>query len=253
MDEHYAAGRDGVFSRPYEPGVLGLPREQQQRLGRLSSDSGAAAGRGLRIKQELDLVPERVKMEPDDSLEYYYAAAGRALPLDSFAFRQQRRHASASPPPPPLSPCLAYPPPPEDGFAAYAAATFRETEVSPATAAAASGSRLEQTSSPQHRLHRVSLTLHLKAEAREEAEREGGGRGEGGRGQRCPPPGQEEEEEEYKDRSEAGSSRTVIGGLLSSICRTTHVAGGSGGGRYQSDSRKSFVEIDLIVPPSTVS
>jgi hypothetical protein len=225
MDDHYAAGRDGVFSRPYEPGVLGLPREQQQqqRLGRLSSDS-SAAGRGLRIKQELDLVPERVKMEPEDSLEYYYAAAGRALPLDSFAFRQQRRHASVSPPPPPPPPCLAYPPPPEDGFAAYAAATFRETEVSPA-AAAARGRRLEQSSSPQHRLHRVSLTLHLKAEAREEAEREGGGRGEGGRGQRCPPPGQEEEEEEYKDRSEAGSSRTVIGGL-SSICRTTHEAGG---------------------------
>jgi len=202
MNDPYSVSRDGVFSRPYEPGLLGLPREQQQRLGRLSGEGGAA-GR-VRIKQELDLVPERVKMEPEESLEYYYAAAtaaGRAMTLDSFASRP-RQLATASPLP--LSPsgreCMAYsPPPPVDGFAAYAVATFRETEAG-----------VEQPPT-QQRFHRVNLTMHLKEEAREEAEREGGARGEGGRGQSCPPPAQDEEDE-YRERSETGSSRTVIGG-----------------------------------------
>ena len=45
MGDAYAGPRDGVFSRPYEPRLLGLPREQQQSMRRLSGEAGTAAAR----------------------------------------------------------------------------------------------------------------------------------------------------------------------------------------------------------------
>ena len=217
MGDPYAVnGRDGVFSRPYEPGRL--PRELA-RLGRRLSGEG---GGRVRVKQDLDLVPpERVKMEPEESLEYYYAATAAASAavgpppptLDSFAYRQQSpRPLIKASPPPERRECHAYNPlPPDEGFAAFAATAFREAAAAEGGEAGAHRRRLDQAANP---FHKASLTLHLKEEAREEAEREGGGRSTSG----PPPAGQADgldgEENKYGDHSsEMGSSRTVIGGF----------------------------------------
>jgi hypothetical protein len=75
--------------------------------------------------------------------------------------------------------------------------------------------------------HRDDLTVHLKEEAKEETVKGGAGGGpvggveRGGQGQVPVEPEEEQEEEEFRDRSEMGSSRTVIGkwsSLLQPIC-----------------------------------
>ena len=219
MGDAYAGPRDGVFSRPYEPRLLGLPREQQQSMRRLSGEAGTAAAR-LRVKQELDLVPERVKMEPDESLEYYYSASG--VPhYSASGMHHYPRPRSAESPPSSRRQSLSYPRPPDDGFAAYTSvAAFRDADG----AGGISSSRCDPPPPPplesQQRFHhRVDLTLHLKQEAQEEADKggdgAGGGGGPGGGGSVPPAQDDDPEEEEYRDRSEMGSSRTVIGGSSS--------------------------------------
>jgi hypothetical protein len=205
-----------------------LPREQlRPTAGRYSGEGGSGVGR-VRIKQELDLVPERVKMEPEENLEYYYSAgapplhysATRGAPsIHAFPYRQQHTpspHRTASLPPllsPDREPYSLSPE--EDGFAAFAAVAFRG-EGQSCAAGGSSSSRLEPPA-VHNRFHRANLTLHLKEEAREEAEKRGGEAGESGGGGQISPPGQDptppEEEDEYRTQAELGSSRTVIGGL----------------------------------------
>lgn len=200
---------DGVFSRPYEPHYLNRSRaEPPLRMRKMSGGEMGDTATRIRIKQELDLIPERVKMEPGESLEYYYSSAGAPHYSVNGAPLYATRPLTALSPPRRSS--LPYRP---EDYPSFADGGGSTACVEPPV--------VDPPQQPLHfRRHSEGLValLHLKEEVQEEVRKS---EHSPEVGVAAPPlPLQEEEpepeleEEEFRDRSGAGgSSRTVIGGL----------------------------------------